>query len=446
MALAHAPVEPSLVGAVLSRKYKLTREIGRGGMGAVYAAEPVGGGERVAIKILHPYFVSDEHVMTRFMDEGRTCTRLVHPNIRRVHDCLAAEDGSPYLVMDLLEGVPLSAYTKDGGRVSLGHAIPILQGMLAGVEAAHASGVVHRDLKPGNVFLARTGGVFGVKLLDFGIAKVMDAAGGMGTKTRTGALLGTPAYMSPEQVKSAKDVDGRTDLWSIGVMAYEMLTGRVAFAAPTEYARLAAVLSTQPVPIESIDPDLAVAAPFIQRALEKDRELRFQTAREMSDALAKLAPAGSLRPPDSEVSTPLYVPVDRGVARAAGSSRGASAAKAPDASPWSLVTDNPPPPTEPSLDLASGARSPRPRDVLSAPVGGSPQSSTLASPNRGPAPTNPPAAHAPPVVVVADEEGASARAAVAAPERGVATSVVAVLVLLALAAGFLFGVLYARPR
>ena len=124
MALAHAPVEPSLVGAVLSRKYKLTRGIGRGGMGAVYAAEPVGGGERVAIRILHPYFVSDEHVMTRFMDEGRTCTRLVHPNIRRVHDCLAAEDGSPYLVMDLLEGVPLSAYTKDGGRVSLGHAIP----------------------------------------------------------------------------------------------------------------------------------------------------------------------------------------------------------------------------------------------------------------------------------------------------------------------------------
>src|SRR5580692_6792178 len=226
VASADAPVEESLVGAILSRRFRLTRELGRGGMGAVYEASPLDGGPAVAIKILHAHFIGDTHVLQRFLEEGRTYMRLLHANILRAHECRTAEDGSPYLVMDLLEGVPLSAYTRNGGRVSVAHAVPILQGMLAGLEAAHTQGVVHRDLKPGNVFLARDPeGLFAVKLLDFGIAKVMDIAGGMGNKTKTGMLLGTPAYMSPEQIKSAKDVDSRADLWSAGVMFYEMLTG-----------------------------------------------------------------------------------------------------------------------------------------------------------------------------------------------------------------------------
>lgn len=214
------------------------------------------------------------------------CVRLVHPNIMRVHECLVAEDGCPYLVMDLLDGVPLSAYTRDGGRVAVSHAVPVLQGMLAGLEAAHGQGVVHRDLKPANVFLERTGGTFSVRLLDFGIAKVMDVAGGMGNRTRTGMLLGTPAYMSPEQITNAKDVDGRADLWSAGVMFYEMLTGRSAFPAPTEYARLSAVLQVEPEPLEKVDPTLASLAEFVGRALKKDRAHRFQSAAEMASALA----------------------------------------------------------------------------------------------------------------------------------------------------------------
>ncbi len=292
MNIAEPAVQRSLVGAVLCRRYRLTRRLGDGGMGEVYAVDEVDGGstQKLAVKILLPEFLAEPTVLSRFLDEARTCQRLIHPNIVRVFECLTAEDGSPFIVMELLEGVPLSAYTQNGGRVPMTQAVPILQGILAGLAAAHAQQIVHRDLKPENVFLTRSSakdghGHFVIKVLDFGIAKVMDAAGGMGSKTRTGMLLGTPAYMSPEQIKSAKDVDVRADLWSAGVMFYEMLTGRVAFPAPTEYARLAAVLTTTPPLVEVIDPQLSLLAGFMKKALEKDRNLRFQSALEMSRAL-----------------------------------------------------------------------------------------------------------------------------------------------------------------
>jgi serine/threonine-protein kinase len=286
-----------LVGAVLSKRFKLTRLIGEGGMGAVYAAEAVaplspGGGvyppdaRRFAIKILRPEFLGELDVLGRFVEEARTCQRLIHPNILRVYEAATAEEGTPYIVMELLEGVPLSAYTANGGRVPLTQAISILQGILAGLAAAHAQGIVHRDLKPENVFLAREGsGQFQIKLLDFGIAKVMDVAGGMGSRTRTGALLGTPAYMSPEQIKDPRSVDARSDLWSAAVMTWEMLTGRVAFPAPTEYARLAAVMSIVPDTLDKVDPQLAPIAPVIERAMQKDASQRFASALDMARAL-----------------------------------------------------------------------------------------------------------------------------------------------------------------
>ena len=291
----------ALTGAVLSRKWRLLQKVGDGGMGEVYAAEPVDGGARVAIKLLRPEFLGEPSVLARFLEEGSLCTRLIHPNIARMLECSSAEDGSPYLVMELLEGVPLGAYLQNGGRIPLAQAVPILQGILAGLAAAHAQGVVHRDLKPDNVFLTRAGdGAFIVKVLDFGIAKVMDAAGGMGQRTRTGMLLGTPAYMSPDQVRSAKDVDARTDLWSAGVMFYEMLTGRVAFPAPTEYARLAAVLSAEPEPIERVDPAFAPLAPFVARALKKNRDDRFSSALEMARELVAAAPHAAAAATDGQ--------------------------------------------------------------------------------------------------------------------------------------------------
>jgi serine/threonine-protein kinase len=283
--------QDDVCGAVLAKKYRVTKVIGQGGMGVVYAATVDGApGQRVAIKLLHGEHMVDPEILKRFIDEGRACERLVHPNIARVIETDIAEDGRPFIVMELLDGVPLSAYTKSGGRVPLMQSAIILQGVLAGLAAAHAQGVVHRDLKPDNVFLSRDeAGQYHAKILDFGIAKVMDAAGGMGQRTRTGALLGTPAYMSPEQIRSAKDVDGRADLWSAGVMLYEMLTGRPAFPAPTEYARLSAVLNREPAPIAEVDRELQIMGPFVTRALAKDRDQRFPSALDMARALSQVA-------------------------------------------------------------------------------------------------------------------------------------------------------------
>ncbi len=287
------PGDGDLVGAILSQKYRLSRFLGSGGMGIVYEATPLVGGKPVAVKMLRSEYLDDPDLLARFVDEGQLFQRLQHPNIARVFEVGHAEDGAPYLVMELLEGVPLASYTSKGGRVPLVQAATIMQGILAGLAYAHAQGVVHRDLKPENVILARDpSGRFTPKILDFGIAKVMDAAGGMGQKTRTGMLMGTPAYMSPEQIKNAKDCDGRSDLWSAGVMFYEMLTGRSAFPAPTEYARLGAVLNTSPPTLDQIDPQLARVSPFLQHAMQKDRALRFPSAVDMARALASVMGEG----------------------------------------------------------------------------------------------------------------------------------------------------------
>ena len=302
---AEAPKQHELIGAILSRKYPLKRVIGSGGMGTVFESQNADGSP-CAIKLLSGEHLGDLEVIQRFLEEGRVCQRLIHPNIVRVHETATAEDGSPYLVMELLEGVPLSAYTRTGVRVPIAQAAAMLQGILAGLGAAHAQGVVHRDLKPENVVLAREpSGTFTAKILDFGIAKVMDAAGGMGSKTKTGVLLGTPAYMSPEQIKNAKDVDARSDLWSAGVMLYEMLTGKVAFPAPTEYARLGAVLNATPPALETIDPQLARLQAFIALSMQKDRSQRYQSALEMARALnaasGELTAASGPAPPISRL-------------------------------------------------------------------------------------------------------------------------------------------------
>lgn len=289
-----AAAAPDLSGALLSRSYALVRLVGRGGMAAVYEARSEKRAGPIAVKLLADEYVGDREIVARFLAEGEACLRLVHPNIVRVFEVATAEDGTPYIVMELLQGVPLSAYTRGGGKVPLEQAAVIIQGVLAGLAAAHAQGIVHRDLKPENVVLAREpDGRFVPKVLDFGIARVMDAAGGMGRKTKTGMLLGTPAYMSPEQIRNAKEVDARSDVWAAGVLLYEMLTGRVAFPAPTEYARLAAVLTHEPVPIEGTDPGLAAIGAVVLRAMRKDREERFPSALDMARAVAQACGGGA---------------------------------------------------------------------------------------------------------------------------------------------------------
>jgi serine/threonine-protein kinase len=323
--------------------------------------------------------------------------------------------------------------------VSVAHAVPILQGMLAGLEAAHAQGVVHRDLKPGNVFLAREPqGLFAVKLLDFGIAKVMDVAGGMGNKTKTGMLLGTPAYMSPEQIKSAKDVDARADLWSAGVMFYEMLTGRTAFPAPTEYARLSAVLQYDPEPVETIDPELAILGPFLARALQKDPEARFQTAREMSLSLHAAASAAANErksQPNEPASRVVVAPLSRLPDRAW-----------VDGSAVASVV----PSGAPSQPPAPSGTTPTPAPIDEQGVthfeSAVPKSSTLASAGLSSGTTPIPALQSRPFVRASAPPDAAVDLAAlpqkinkGAPRVGVRVWVVLLLVLFALAAGIAIG-------
>jgi eukaryotic-like serine/threonine-protein kinase len=417
--------QADLVGAILSRKYALQRLIGTGGMGAVYESVDPQDGKPLAIKVLAIDYLHDTDIKNRFIEEGITCQRLIHPNIVRVFDVGTAEDGTPYIVMELLAGVPLSAYTRSGGRVPIAQAGIILQGILAGLGAAHAQGIVHRDLKPENVFLAReASGAFSAKILDFGIAKVMDAAGGMGNKTRTGVLLGTPAYMSPEQIRNAKDVDARADLWSAGVMLYEMLTGRVAFPAPTEYARLAAVLNTSPPPLEAVEPGLARLSSFVQLAMQKDREQRFQTGLEMARALSAALGAEGAAPTAGlplsrlpEVPS-VFAPV------------GSSVPGGPQAPPVTMHAAAPAP-----------SASQPPQDPNVGPSG------TLAS-QHGRSVVDPP----PQVRMVGSSQGTLPSenlpmfSAQGTSRRGVAPWLVVVLVVGALVAGFLLGFATARAH
>jgi len=291
------PFVDPLVGAVVAQRFRLARLLGAGGMGRVYAAEPLAGGPRVAMKLLHGDFVNDGVVVERFLEEGRTCMRLVHPNIVRVLDAGRAEDGTPFIAMELLEGETLGARLSPPGsgttlRLRVTEATAITQGILSALGAAHSLSVVHRDLKPDNVFLPSNAPPEAAKILDFGVAKVVDAAGGAGTRTRTGMLLGTPGYMSPEQIKNSKAVDPRSDLFSAGVLFYEMLTGLSPFPAANEFAKLIVILNEEPKPIASIDPALAPFGPFFQRALAKERDARFQSALEMSQALSAASGGG----------------------------------------------------------------------------------------------------------------------------------------------------------
>src|SRR5260221_7937199 len=183
-----------MVGAILSGRYKLLRLLGEGGMGAVFEAQYLQGHGRYAIKVLHPEYANEQHVLSRFYAEGEATSRLVHPNIVRCFGYAQAEDRSPYIIMEVLDGSSLTTYLKPGLAYDAQYAVPILRGMLSALAEAHRQGVVHRDIEPDNVFLVRnSAGPPVVKILDFGIAKVMDAAGGMMSKTRTGMLLGTPS-------------------------------------------------------------------------------------------------------------------------------------------------------------------------------------------------------------------------------------------------------------
>lgn len=286
--MQHAPNAPGTarIGTVLSSRWRLIQKIGEGVTSEVYVGETIAGGERVAIKLLRLEYVPVPSVHERFICEARICLRLVHPNIARVFEGATSDDGVPYVVMELLHGVPLRAYTANGGRVLPSRAAPILKGILSGLAAAHDRGILHGDLKPSNVFLMRgTDAAFVVKLRDFGIAKNLDTAGGTAPVTRSHSFWGEGDYISPEQAQRSDEVDFRTDLWSAGVIFYEMVTGKLPFRGGAEVTRLTALLRDDPTPIESVDPSLAPLSAFVSRALRKSQDERFESAHAMAVAL-----------------------------------------------------------------------------------------------------------------------------------------------------------------
>lgn len=276
LAKAVRALEP---GVRLAGKLTLLRCLAEGGMGVVWLARNEATNAKVAVKILHPGKHRDDHVEARFRHEARLGATLSHRNITRVFDLIEDDDGTLVLVMELLRGETLSSYYRSRGSLSTREAVAIMSCVLAALQHAHDRKVVHRDLKPTNIFLhVDPDGQVTPKLLDFGIAKARDSS----IETRTGDALGTPSYMSPEQVR-ALELDGRSDLFSVAVVLYEIIAGENPFTGPTPTAVLAQVLELEIDPDPKIEPRVWLE---IQRSLQKQSYQRHASANELATALS----------------------------------------------------------------------------------------------------------------------------------------------------------------
>jgi serine/threonine-protein kinase len=286
---------PLPLGSVIAGRYRVERIIGVGGMGVVVAATHLQLEQPIAIKFLRPDALESQEVVTRFMREARAAVRIKSEHVARVLDVGALDSGAPYMVMERLEGSDLAAHLRANGRLSIETAVDYMLQTLEAVAEAHSLGIVHRDLKPGNLFLVSGRRAEVVKVLDFGIYKTISPTGSATSgMTQTSAVFGTPAYMSPEQLNSARDVDARADVWSLGVILYELLTGQTPFRADT-VPQLCVAIMNHPMPAlravrNDVPPGLEAV---VQRCLEKERTQRFSSADDLAFALADYAPARS---------------------------------------------------------------------------------------------------------------------------------------------------------
>ncbi len=281
-------------GTVIRDKYLILEKIGAGGMASVYRAKHLAFGEIRALKVVSTKLMDDDAFIRRFKTEAVVTRKLQHPNAVRVDDLDTTEDGRPFIIMECVEGRDLRALIQREGPLHVDRALSIARQVASALTAAHQLGITHRDIKPDNILMVtEEDGSELVKVLDFGIAKVREGAmdlGGGYTATKTGMVVGTPQYISPEQAmgKQGDAIDGRADLYSLGVVLYEMLTGHLPFDSDTPVGLLLHHIQTIPTPPHELCPELGIPEALsllLMKALEKDRTRRFQSADEMSAAL-----------------------------------------------------------------------------------------------------------------------------------------------------------------
>jgi tRNA A-37 threonylcarbamoyl transferase component Bud32 len=274
--------------------YEIIAKLGEGGMGTVYLARHTLLGREAAIKVLLPECSNNPEIVERFFNEARAATAIRHPGIVEVYDFGYHDGNQAFIVMEYLRGESLDARIKRAGRLPEDQALAITRQIAGALAAAHSAGIIHRDLKPDNIFLVRDPEVLGgerIRLLDFGIAKLTGSSQSSGSHTRTGALMGTPTYMSPEQCTGAGNVDARTDLYALGCILFRMLCGRPPFGGQGVGAVMAAHIYEQPPMPSSLAPVSPDVEGLILRLLAKPLHERFQRAEDVIEAIGNLASA-----------------------------------------------------------------------------------------------------------------------------------------------------------
>ncbi len=279
------------VGDVLGGKYKVEQILGIGGMGMVVLATHLELDSQVAIKFMLPAALESPEAASRFMREARANSRLTNDHVCRVIDVGKFDTGQPYIVMEYMEGYDLGTLLKRKGAQPVDVAVDYILQACEGMAEAHGHGIVHRDLKPDNLFLAnRADGSQIIKILDFGISK----AAVTGIATKTGDIMGSPAYMAPEQMQSTKDVDQRADIWSLGVLLYQLISGRLPFVADTLPALCLAVINEEPPSLETLKKDLPHGlAQVVNKCLAKNRDERYLNVHQFGLALAAFGKSDS---------------------------------------------------------------------------------------------------------------------------------------------------------
>lgn len=278
-------------GEVVAGRYRVERLLGRGGMGVVVSAHHLQLDEKVALKLLLPAALQDAEAVERFMREARATVKIKSEHVARVLDVGQIENGSPYMVMEYLDGSDLRHWLKQRGALSVEQAVDFVMQASEAIAEAHSLGIIHRDLKPANLFcIRRPDGQLSIKVLDFGVSKMTTPGADGHDMTSTTAVVGTPSYMSPEQLQSSRGVDVRTDIWSLGVILFELLTQRLPFESKYSTELVIKIAVEAPPFATSLRSDVPIAlSQIIARCLDKDRDRRFPSIAEFARAMQPFA-------------------------------------------------------------------------------------------------------------------------------------------------------------